>query len=283
MDQYATLPELNDETLSAAYDEMSFWLYIISDHLKFLRGCLDPTQEELFRVLDERAYQIDRLLKDLQKIEWIPGSISALIGPVLTIADNTRDFIQFMADGIKSCRILSISPYDMALHMIRETSFFIAVMHSIANLPMPPREVLDIPDSATPLSITAGRLFQHLTSETKIKALWEELAFWIHDFADHGMFIRTLARPDEKPLQRRALQFERTFTKLYRQVIRTNNSDRNLPRTLKYAFEISEDFKGFLSTVLDSQRQCDLQTNGWPQLSDHMIRETDYFLNILQI
>lgn len=283
MDQYANLPELDDETLSAAYDEMSFWLYIISDHLKFLRSGLDPTQEELFRVLDDRAYQIDRLLKDLQKTKDMPGSISVLIGPVLTIAANTRDFTQFMADGIKACRILSITPYEMALHMIRETIFFIAVMHSIANLPMPSREVLDIPDRATPLSITARRLFQYLSGEIRTKALWEELAFWSHDFADHAMFIWALTRPDQKKLQRRALQYEHNFTKLYRQVISINNFNRYFPRILRYAINMTEDFKGFLSTILDSQRQCDIQTNGWPQLSDHMIRETDYLLNILQL
>lgn len=283
MEQPLNLPELTDETVKAVYGEMVFWLYIFSDHLKFLRSGLDPAQEELFRVLDERTYRMDRLIRDVSASGGVPSQLTGMIEHVQAVAVNTRDFKHFMTEAITSCRVLSIVPPVLANHMRREVDFFIAVTRGSLGLPMPQRQVLDIPDGNVPLGLTARQLLNRLNEEQKFSALWEELVFWSIDMAEHGGYLAGTFKPDQGELRRRAQMFERNFEQLFRRVTRMRSIEREYIRFRRYAFELAEDFRSYLSDFSDSQRQCSIQTNTWPKLSDHMIRETDYFIDVLRI
>ena len=105
-------------------DTELFWNQIMMEHAMFIRGLLDPSENELIKASDDFA-----------------NDYAALLARARTISDNTivrrealqetlryRDFKAAGTKGIQDCQIRSIILPLLADHVLREASHYIRLL-----------------------------------------------------------------------------------------------------------------------------------------------------------
>jgi hypothetical protein len=98
-----------------------FWNRIMMEHALFIRGLLDPTQEELIRTANEFAGEYRRLL----------DASSAAMDRAMNVTQLTtrfRDFKRSGAEGILECRIRSLILPLLADHVLREANRYLRLL-----------------------------------------------------------------------------------------------------------------------------------------------------------
>lgn len=111
-----------------AYEQELFWNRIMAEHSKFIRGLLDPTEEELIITANNFGNEFDRLL--MESKEAMSNSI-----PISEITDEslkaTIEISKFKAQGtqgILECNIKSIIIPLLADHTLREANHYLRLL-----------------------------------------------------------------------------------------------------------------------------------------------------------
>ncbi|MEG2018576.1 MAG: DUF2935 domain-containing protein, partial [Clostridium sp.] len=79
-----------------AYEQQTFWNRIMAEHSKFIRGLLDPTEEELFNIANNFGKQFDKLTKESKEAMDNEMSISRVTDNSLKA---TFEISKFKAQG----------------------------------------------------------------------------------------------------------------------------------------------------------------------------------------
>lgn len=272
--------------LNAILDELSVWLPILSEHLKFHRGGLDPSikQDCIFKNLDYAARQIEYLYN----IIFTPGAMlpelnrnpaNAILPQVLAVSDIKK----FMYQGIKSCEILSIIPSELADHMRRETDRFIGTIGG----PKPTRSQLGIPGGDKKVVGVPRELLPSLTGKERFTAVVEEIMFFSHINEDHSHHMAMTTKPEiQEKFTRKAKEFEKLFKENLQKAKAVEDRRKGLEKLIDDTLKLMMEFKNFGMLVIKGAQSCSLpeeQTNAWPLMDDHILREGDYFVEILQL
>jgi hypothetical protein len=278
--EYISIP------LHAVLDEMSVWMPILAEHLKFHRGGIDPSvkQDCIFQNLDYSARQIDYLtnmifspVETMSEIKKSP--VKTILPQVLAVSDIKK----FMYQGIKSCEILSIIPSALADHMRRETDRFIGIIGG----PKSTREELGIPGGDKKVLGVPRVLLACLPDNEKFTAVVEEIMFFSHINEEHAHQIAMTTKPEvQEKLTRKAREFERLFKENLRKAKAVEDRGKGLGRLVDDTLKLMKEFKQFGLMVQKGAESCTLpeeQTNAWPLMDDHILREGDYFVELLQI
>lgn len=119
---------LNDTCL--CYDDLlqteNFWNRIMMEHAWFIRGLLDPSEEELVATADGFAEDYRRLLEMAKKREEL--SLCELTQESLAETLDYRQFKTAGAKGILNCDIESIILPLLADHVLREANHYIRLL-----------------------------------------------------------------------------------------------------------------------------------------------------------
>lgn len=119
---------LNDTCV--CYDDLlqteNFWNRIMMEHAWFIRGLLDPSEEELIATADGFAEDYRRLLEIAKKREEL--SLSELTQESLAETLDYRQFKTAGAKGILNCDIESIILPLLADHVLREANHYIRLL-----------------------------------------------------------------------------------------------------------------------------------------------------------
>ena len=110
----------------ALRDSEVFWNRIMMEHAMFIRGLLDPAEEELIDTADEFA-------KDYKRLLCASAAASDRIlcdHDSLALTKKFRDFKQTGAEGIKTCRIRAIILPLLADHVLREANHYIRLLQA---------------------------------------------------------------------------------------------------------------------------------------------------------
>lgn len=102
-----------------------FWNRIMMEHAQFIRGLLDPTEEELINTADGFAKDFAVLLSKCHKAHsqtFATGSLEETV--------KFRDFKAAGAKGIAECKIRSIILPLLADHVLREANHYIRLLES---------------------------------------------------------------------------------------------------------------------------------------------------------
>ncbi len=125
--QYVVMLQRGEDINSENMREVElFWNQIMMEHALFIRGLLDPTEDELITTADDFA-------KDYQKlIEEAKNMTDETIRTVTdkTIAE-TQKYIEFKTagtEGIKECEIRSIILPLLADHVLREANHYFRIL-----------------------------------------------------------------------------------------------------------------------------------------------------------
>lgn len=96
-----------------------FWNQIMMEHALFIRGLLDPTEEELICTADDFAKEYKKLLQDAR---------NATDEVIKETTIRYRDFKMAGTEGIMDCKIRSIILPLLADHVLREANHYLRLL-----------------------------------------------------------------------------------------------------------------------------------------------------------
>ncbi|WP_017415903.1 DUF2935 domain-containing protein [Clostridium tunisiense] len=108
-----------------AYEQEVFWNRIMAEHSKFIRGLLDPTEEELINKANNFGNEFDELTKEAIEKSL---SIYELTDDSLKATKEIRKFKAQGTQGLVECKIKSIIIPLLGDHTLREASHFLRLL-----------------------------------------------------------------------------------------------------------------------------------------------------------
>lgn len=249
--------------VSRSLDEIRFWSRIMKEHALFLS--LGFTYED--KELIEEAKQFIRVFEQIEQqlstytIHTDPQLIKQFNSQVYQAAASIWAFKRKVLGLILRCKIRSNNYALLVDHTSREAAYF------------------------------AKRLKE--LNEGKLKPLPEaiikENVFFLKIMADHAKFIGHLLDPSERKLVEQAREFSYDFDQLLYQAIDLDSmSPQSETRPILNQFldgnRVSVvSLRNFKKTARDLIEECKIKSNIHPLLADHVFREAERFLHIIDM
>ena len=117
--------ERNIEERNIRESEM-FWNHIMMEHALFIRGMLDPSENDLIKTSDKFSKEYAKLLQKGKSVPYI--SIDDITRDSLDETIKFKDFKKAGAEGIDKCKIRSIIVPLLADHVLREANHYIRLL-----------------------------------------------------------------------------------------------------------------------------------------------------------
>ena len=103
-----------------------FWNQIMMEHALFIRGLLDPTEEELICQADDFAKVYKELLCEAREMNDM--TIRTITDKTIAETVKYRDFKKAGTEGISDCKIRSIILPLLADHVLREANHYLRIL-----------------------------------------------------------------------------------------------------------------------------------------------------------
>lgn len=117
-----------DKPADASQTE-SFWDQVMLEHALFIRGLLDPTENDLINTANDFAKEYSQLLAKLDQVA--DTMINNITSETLAETVKFRDFKEAGVKGINECKIRSIIQPLLADHVLREANHYIRMLKMI--------------------------------------------------------------------------------------------------------------------------------------------------------
>lgn len=191
--------------------------------------------------------------KRLEKIQ--DNELKTRIAQLNTqIISLTRNFIRFktkVLNGMLSCEVYSTN-YPLLLdHIRREAILYVNLLSNIQ----------------------ANQNSETLQNEA------EEMLFWNQIMEEHSEFIRGLLDPTETTLLALANDFAIKYEDLNKRIYTNVNDLTN--RLVKESIKLTKENLAFLTQGATGILNCEIKSIIIPLLGDHVIRETNHYLSLL--
>ncbi len=105
-----------------------FWDRIMMEHSLFIRGLLDPTENELISASNNFANEFCELIKKTDSITEM--TMTNITNETLAETIKLRDFKESGTKGIADCKIKSIILPLLADHVLREANHYIRLLNN---------------------------------------------------------------------------------------------------------------------------------------------------------
>ncbi len=116
------------DTTREAIEQELFWNRIMAEHAKFIRGLLDPTEEELFNTANMYGNLFDNLTEESQRVQTQVDLLPSVTQQSLQATEGIREFKRQGTEGILQCNIKSIIIPLLGDHTIREASHYLRLL-----------------------------------------------------------------------------------------------------------------------------------------------------------
>lgn len=103
-----------------------FWNQIMMEHALFIRGLLDPTENELIITADNFAKDYEKLIEEAKNMT--DETIKTITDKTITETKKYIDFKTAGTEGIKECEIKSIILPLLADHVLREANHYFRIL-----------------------------------------------------------------------------------------------------------------------------------------------------------
>ena len=117
-----------------AAEQEIFWNRIMAEHAKFIRGLLDPTEEQLFEAANNFGNEFDQLTREAVMALNSTVPLKQVTEDSLVATQAIRDFKVQGTQGILDCKIKSIIIPLLGDHTIREANHFIRLLRMYNNI-----------------------------------------------------------------------------------------------------------------------------------------------------
>ena len=106
-----------------------FWNQIMMEHAEFIRGLLDPTENELIQAADGFAKDYKRLLEEARERDTC--AMDELTAKSLRTTEKYQQFKTAGTEGITGCEIRSIILPLLADHVLREANHYLRLLEDV--------------------------------------------------------------------------------------------------------------------------------------------------------
>ncbi|MEG1256552.1 DUF2935 domain-containing protein [Clostridium sp.] len=111
-----------------AYEQEMFWNRIMAEHSKFIRGLLDPTEDELISIANNFGNEFDKLLIESKQAMNKSMPISEVTDESLKATIDISKFKAQGTQGILECKIKSIIIPLLGDHTLREANHYLRLL-----------------------------------------------------------------------------------------------------------------------------------------------------------
>lgn len=116
-----------------ALNQEAFWNRIMAEHSKFIRGLLDPTEEELFETANAFGNTFDDLTRKAKEAMDRTIPFEEVTEESLRATKAIKDFKTQATIGLLDCNIRSIIIPLLGDHTIREASHYLRLLNIFNN------------------------------------------------------------------------------------------------------------------------------------------------------
>jgi len=110
------------------YEQEFFWNRIMAEHSKFIRGLLDPTENELIIAANNFGNEFDQLTNEAKQAMDKTIPIDKVTEDSLKATKEIRDFKAKGTQGILECKIKSIIIPLLGDHTLREANHYLRLL-----------------------------------------------------------------------------------------------------------------------------------------------------------
>lgn len=107
-----------------------FWNRIMAEHSKFIRGLLDPTENNLIQTANNFANEFDQLT---EAAKYAMDQTSKITNDSLAATEQLRDFKAQGTEGLLMCNIKSIILPLLGDHVLREANHYLRLLNIFAK------------------------------------------------------------------------------------------------------------------------------------------------------
>jgi hypothetical protein len=114
------------------------------------------------------------------------------------------------------------------------------------------------------------------------KEIYEQELFWNRIMAEHSKFIRGLLDPTENSLINIANDFAEEFDELAEKVIEAMDKSLPIDRITEESLVATREVSKFNAQGTEGLLECKIQSIILPLLGDHVLRESNHFIRLLE-
>lgn len=111
-----------------AMEQELFWNTIMAEHSKFIRGLLDPTEDDLINTANNFGNEFDQLTKESVAAMNMTLPLSKVTEDSLKATRQIRDFKAQGTEGILDCKVKSIIIPLLGDHTLREANHYLRLL-----------------------------------------------------------------------------------------------------------------------------------------------------------
>ncbi|MGE5614935.1 MAG: DUF2935 domain-containing protein [Bacillota bacterium] len=111
-----------------AYEQETFWNRIMAEHAKFIRGLLDPTENELISKANDFGNEFDKLTSEAKAAMDKTLPLAQVTNESLRATQAIRDFKAQGTQGLLECKIRSIIIPLLGDHVLREANHYLRLL-----------------------------------------------------------------------------------------------------------------------------------------------------------
>jgi hypothetical protein len=112
-----------------AYEQEAFWNRIMAEHAKFIRGLLDPSENDLIVVANNFGNEFDQLTDEVNQAMSKTLPLKKVTADNLKATEQIRDFKQKGTQGLLECKIKSIIIPLLGDHVLREANHYLRLLN----------------------------------------------------------------------------------------------------------------------------------------------------------
>lgn len=242
-------------------NENLFWLRIMKEHALFMSQGFDRSDTNLIREADQFFVQFDRRLAEARSLRQDADVVRRFNEGSILLTRRFRDFKSKVLLLIITCKINGFNFPLLIDHIAREAGYFVNTLQNLNE----------------------GRM------EPLADKIVDENVFWLRIMAEHSRFIEHLLDPSERKLTSVAASFGDEFDQL---LIQARDLESMVKQTepsffgtlTRFTTDVQSsttDLRNFKKDARDLIRQCRALSLINPVLADHVVREANKFLSIL--
>jgi hypothetical protein len=180
--------------------------------------------------------------------------VSTLNRNALALAQQMLQFNQSVADDVMACRVVTNIYPSQLEHLVHEVQNYIAMLTKLIS----------------------G------TEEMAPREFALQQAFWNEIMHEHAEYIEGMLDPKESALKAQAAAFGREFARLVQQAQTAEQRLQILPQVTMRSEAATERIQRFKADGTKGILSCQIRSIINPLLSDHVLREANYYLRMLR-
>jgi len=238
---------------------VQFWLRIMKEHSLFMKLGFACSDTELIRQAEEFYHVFEDLEKRSCRIKCDEEFIN-FVSKIIVAVNNIFAFKRHVLHLLIECQIGGYNYPLLIDHISREAMYFLKLLEKIQD-----------GDMACP-----------------VDSIFSDNVFWLRHMADHARFIAGLLDPSERSFVEKANAFAVQFEQLQLQARDLDSMlwhfqpNNDLIRFEKDVTQATVQIRDFKEAARDLISSCKVISLIPPLLADHVLREAEYFLEVLE-